>query len=209
MNRVLIVAAGLAVAAFAGCTETVHVDTQQQQRVVEGTDPDEVLTAAASILQREFGRVQIDRVARRITTAPVEFTTQKDSGTARDLYRGRSTMRRVAQFDVGRTGGQMVARLRVDVERRDTERQSVMQPRVYRLSDDPGQQTPIDEDAATTAQQNAVWTRVRRDRTLERALLDELRDQLARASAPAEGAEPPAPAAGARPASAPVVENRP
>jgi hypothetical protein len=69
-----------------------------------------VLTAAAGILQREFGKIKIDRAARRITTVPVEFTTERESGTVRDLYRGRSTMRRVAQFDVGRSAGQTVAR---------------------------------------------------------------------------------------------------
>jgi hypothetical protein len=168
-----------------------------------------VLDAAAVILQRDFGRVKVDRAARRITTAPVEFTTERESGTVRDLYRGRSTMRRVAQFDVGRSGGQTVARLRVDVERRDTERQVLMQPRPYRLSDDPGQETPIDVDAATTAQQNTVWTRVRRDRTLERALLDELREQFARLTVQPEETEAAVPAGQAPPASAPAAEAHP
>ncbi len=198
MNRVLLLAAILGLSIWAGCTEATLV-TAQQQRVLQDTDPDEVLTAAASILQREFGRITVDRAARRITTVPVEYTTQRESGTARDLYRGRSTMRRVAQLDVGRSGGQTVARLRVDIERRDTERQAMIQPRAYRLSDDPGQETPIDADAATSAQQNAVWTRVRRDRTLERELLDELRDQFARLSAPPEQSPSTAPAAPARP----------
>jgi hypothetical protein len=85
------------------------------------------------------------------------------------------------------------ARLRVDIERRDTERQALMQPRSYRLGDTPGQETPIEADAATTSEQNTVWTRVRRDRKLERALLDELRDQFARLAteeAPADEGAP-------------------
>jgi hypothetical protein len=194
MNRALLLTAVMGLGTWAGCTEATRV-TAQQQRVIQDTDPDEVLTAAAAILQREFGRVTIDRAARRITTVPVEYTTQRESGTARDLYRGRSTMRRVAQFDVGRNAGQTVARIRVDIERRDTERQAMIQPRAYRLSDDPGQETPIDADAATSSRQNAVWTRVRRDRTLERELLDELRDQFARLAAPSEQPPSTAPAA--------------
>jgi hypothetical protein len=207
MNRVLLVVVVLAAALWAGCSETARVSVQQQ-RVIQGADPDAVLDAATVVLQREFGRVKVDRAARHITTAPVEFATERESGTARDLYRGRSTMRRVAQFDVGRNGGQTVARLRVDVERRDTERQAMMQPRPNRLSDNPGQETPIDVDAATSAQQNTVWTLVRRDRTLERALLDELREQFARLTVPAEDTEapPPAPAA---PGSAPAADPRP
>jgi hypothetical protein len=194
MKRILglVVLSGLV--ALMGCTDTVRPDARQE-RVIQDAEPDEVLAAATAILQREFGRVKVDRVARRITTAPVEFTTERDSGTMRDLYRGRSTMRRVGQLEVGRSAGRTVARLRVDVERRDTERQAVMRPRAYRLSDDPGQETPIDVDAATTAQQNTIWTRVRRDRTLERALLDELREQFARLTLPPENAVAPAPAA--------------
>ncbi len=163
----------------AGCVDAAAVESLQQ-RAIPNADPDQVLAAATTILQREFGRVRVDPAARRIVTAPVEYTTERDSGTARDLYRGRSTMRRSATFMVGRSGGETVARLRVDIERRDTGRQMVMQPQAYRLSDSPGQETPISVDAATTADQNAVWTRVRRDRQLERELLDELREQFAR-----------------------------
>jgi hypothetical protein len=127
MKRILLLAAMLGLGVWAGCSEAARV-TAQQQRVLENASPDEVLAAAAGILQREFGRITIDRAARRITTVPVEYTTQRESGTVRDLYRGRSTMRRVAQFDVGRAAGQTVARLRVDIERRDTERQAMIQP---------------------------------------------------------------------------------
>lgn len=180
---------------LAGCMDSATMEAEQQ-RVIRDAEPEEVLTAAAAVLQREFGRVKVDRAAGRITTGPVEFSTERESGTARDLYRGRSTMRRIAQFGVARSGGQTVARLRVDVERRDTERQAVMRPRTYRLTDNPGQETPVDDDAATTAEQNSVWTRVRRDRTLERAILDELREQFARLSTTPENAEAVEPSAG-------------
>jgi hypothetical protein len=172
-------------ALLAGCAEHGTVD-MEQQRVIRDAEPDEVFAAAATVLQREFGSAKLDRGSHRIDTAPVEFSTQRESGTARDLYRGRSTMRRTAHFSVGRTGGQTVARLRIDVDRRDTERQAVMQPRPNRLSDTPGQETPIDNDAATTAEQNSVWTRVRRDRALERALLDELRELFSRRASETE-----------------------
>lgn len=188
MSRVMIVMSLLALAGVAGCTAPGTVQVQEQ-RVIQDADPDQVLSAAAVILQREFGRVAVDRSARHVTTAPVEFTTERESGTARDLYRGRSTMRRKAELSVGRSGGATVVRLQIDVERRDTARQTVMQPRGHRISDNPGEETPIDADAATTSEQNTVWTKVRRDRTLERALLDELREQFARLATPAGGPE--------------------
>jgi len=179
MKQLVILLLFPALAVVTGCVDAAAVEGLQQ-RVIPNADPDQVLTAATTILQREFGRVRVDTMARRIVTGPVEYTTERESGTARDLYRGRSTMRRLATFMVGRSGGETVARLRVDVERRDTGRQVVMHPQAYRLSDNPGQETPISGDAATTAEQNAVWTRVRRDRQLERELLDELREQFAR-----------------------------
>jgi hypothetical protein len=39
-------------------------------------------------------------------------------------------------------------------------------------SDLPGQQTAIDRDAATTAEQNTVWRTLRRDTAAERQILD-------------------------------------
>lgn len=178
----------------AGCHDVSRVRASEQ-RVVKDATPEEVLTEAAVVLQREFGRVNVDRANLRITTVPAEYMTVHDSGTARDLYRGRSTMRRLATFTVSRHQGSPVARLRINVERQDTVRQQVMQPRGHRLSDTPGQETPIDHDAATTHEQNTVWTHVRRDTNLERALLEELRERIARrvtGTEPADAsAEPP------------------
>ena len=147
--------------------------TQHQSRVIRASDPDQVLLTAAKVLRREFGRVHVDVEGRTIETEPVEFSTTRESGTARDLYRGRSRMRRVARLSVGRRGEDSVARLRIDIERQDTTRTLSMQPPTGRMSDSPAY-TPIERDAATTERQNTVWTRVRRDRRMERALLQEL-----------------------------------
>jgi hypothetical protein len=202
MSRSLLLVAlvvGL-IAGTSGCAVGSGTPESMPQRVIQAAVPDEVLAAAAQLLKREFGRVRIERGSRVIDAGPLEYTTERDSGTARDLVGGRSTMRRVANFGVSQVGGNTLARLRVDLERRDTERQMLMRPHAYRLSDNPGQETPLDADAATSSQQNTVWTRVRRDRALERALLDELREQFAAReleTAPAPevpSGTPPAPA---------------
>lgn len=167
------------------------------QRVIEDATPEVVLAAAAPLLQREFGRVARSEDGRTLTTAPIEFTTVRNSGTARDLYGGRTTMRRTAMFRVSPNERGTVAQLKIDIERRDTERRQVMPIRGTRLSDTPGSQTAIDDDAATTAEQNTVWTWVRRDLKLERALLEELREQLAPAvpeNRPAAAPTPESPA---------------
>jgi len=191
MKRLVVIATMLAaLVGLTGCAEQDLVYSQQE-RVIPNSDPNQTLLVAATILQREFGRLNVDADARRIETSPVEFTTQRESGTARDLYRGRSTMRRKATMTIAQRGETTVARLRVDVERLDTHRQTVMHPRGYRLTDNPGAETPIYADAATSEEQNTVWTRVRRDRRLERALLEELREQMARSAAGSEVGQPP------------------
>ena len=178
---------------LSGCGRELEM-TQQQSRVVAATDADQVLLVAADILRREFGRVRVDRVAGVVESAPVEFNTTRESGTARDLYRGRSTMRRAACLSVGERGGAVVARLRIDIERQDTAR-ALAQPPTQRVSDQPAY-TPIERDAATTERQNTLWTKVRRDRRLERALLEELCEEFAppaaEEAAPAQPAENPA-----------------
>jgi hypothetical protein len=185
-----------------GCAEGTTTVGVPRERAIRDVDPDRVLTEAAVILQREFGRVHVDRAARRIMTVPVEYTTERESGTARDLVRGRSVMRRTANFNVGQRGGAAIARLQIDIERKDTERQTVMQPRGHRLGDTPGEETPIDRDAATSERQNTVWTQVRRDTKLETALLAELQDRCARLTADSEPAQTGAPGPpGAEPAS--------
>lgn len=177
--------------ALSGCADEVgYIPTQQQQRVIKDAGADQALAEAAIILKREFGRVQVDPGLRLVTTGWYEYSTDRDSGTARDLYRGRTTMRRRAYLSVSERGGATVARLRIDVERQDTGRQAVMHPRGTRLGDTPGQETAIDRDAATTLQQNTVWTRVRRDTKLESAILEELREKFSRLTADVGPAEP-------------------
>lgn len=178
MRSVLILLVAGLVSASVGCSSGRGV-RPAPERVIASASPDDVLVAAAQILHREFGRVAREG-NRRLVTAPQEYSTVRDSGTTRDLYGGRSTMRRSATLEVGTRGDETVARLRVDVEREDTNRQQVMHYRGHRLTDNPGAQTPITHDAATTTEQNTVWTFVRQDRRLARALLEELQEVFAR-----------------------------
>ena len=162
---------------WTGCT--ANLDTRRfQTSVIRGTTPEEAFQTAQVIMRREFGPILADASAGRIDALPSEYQTSSDSGTARDLYRGRSTMRRSAHFSVHRHAQGAIARLRIDIERQDTERQEAFQADRQRLGDSPSQ-TPIERDAATTMQQNTVWTFVRRDTRLERALLSELQEKLA------------------------------
>lgn len=182
MNPLRIFIALLAASLLVGCQSGGGPSSvsagPMQQRTLRGSSVDAVLAEGAAILRREFPRVRIDPETRSISADPVEFVSARDTGLAREVVGGRSTMRRKAMMIVGERGDAVVVRLRIDVERRDTERQKVAQPRGYRLGDTPGAESPIDEDAATTVEQNTVWTPLRRDARLERELLEELRSKF-------------------------------
>lgn len=163
--------AALLVIACAGCSSQTDFSAAQA-RVIDAP-ADEVLRAAEALLRQEFGGVRIERQSRRLITEPTEFTTSSESGTARDLVRARSRMRRTASLTVVEREGGSLARVRVDMDRLDSAQREAVQPEAYRLSDSPGY-TAIERDAATTRRQNAVWTPVGRDRGLERTLLTDL-----------------------------------
>lgn len=167
-----------------GCGDAPLALEPMQQRVVEAPNTQALMAEALVVLRRDFGRAQIDSAAQTITTAPVEFSTQRDSGTTRDLYGGRSSMRRIATFQAGRRGDAIVARVRVDIERRET-RQNLRSTMDYHgpFSDTPGENTPITQDAATSASQNSTWVKTRRDSTMERQILTELTEYFDRRSA--------------------------
>lgn len=172
-----------------GCAGGLETRTFQS-RLIEDAQPEQVFAAAEVIMRREFGRVELDPERQRISSQPVEYVATNDSGTFRDLRGGESRLRRIANLQLAdrRTG--TLVRLRIEIEREDTEYHEQFQPRQDRLHDTPGRTTAIERDAATSARQNTVWTFVRRDQRLERALLGELEELFA----PLPQPEPDAPA---------------
>lgn len=159
-----------------GCTEGLTARSFQS-RMIPSVEPAELFEQGALIMRREFRRVTLNRDSLTIVAQPRRYTGTRDSGTASGLVGVPSTMRRTATMRVRKRGSTTVAELRIDIEREDTRRRLVFHQE-SRLSDSPSY-TPIQRDAATTEGQNAVWTLVRRDRPLERALLNELRDWAA------------------------------
>ncbi len=176
MNRLRNVVVLLAITAAGlapGCASP-EVEVRARARFLPGTRPDEVFDAAWAVLRREFDPVRVDRDAGRLDAGPVVFTTTRESGTVRDLYGGASRMRRRATMWVVPREDGTLARLRVVIEREDTRRTQAVPQQGYRLADWPAAETALDRDAATTAQQNAVWSFVRRDLRAEQRLLDAL-----------------------------------
>ncbi|MCA9243048.1 MAG: hypothetical protein KDA32_03765 [Phycisphaerales bacterium] len=182
---------GLALAAISlSATGCVDGGSRFTSRDVEGASPDAVLRAGEMILRRDFGRVTVDHVNRRIDTTPVEAIVGSDTALISDAYGGPTRTRKTAHFEVSARGETAVASLRVDVEREDTDRRAYIQPDRYsRLGADWQSDTAVQRDAATTNEQNRLWTYVRRDLRLERALLEELQDTFGPPPARTEATE--------------------
>lgn len=193
IRRLLGAVGALLLIGMSGCAaERERVGFTAREIPEAGTG--EVLAAARPVLQREFGRMRYEPERGRILCGPSEYVSSSGTGTLSDVYRGRTTLRRTASFATSARGSNAVARLRIDVERRDTERRPMTVREGSRLSDAPGY-TAVETDAATTASQNEVWTFIRRDTQLESALLAEVQAKFAE---PAKKKETAAPAAASR-----------
>ncbi len=172
-------AAGVALLLLVGCAAPGGAQRRFQSRPMPNATVDTALIAARTVLEREYGDVQRAGRATSLVTAPLAYEAREGTGTARDLYRGRSAMRELAYCEVVERGGTPVVLLRVELQRRDTTSTRTLGPeRRYRLGDQPSY-TPIEEDAATTEAQNEVWTLVRRDTQRERDMLVELQNFFA------------------------------
>lgn len=175
MRSKVIAWAGLAcVICSAGCG-TTESNQGFSTRIVVARNADELFADGRSVLMQEFGGLESsDGQSRRLVTVANEFTTRRESGTGRDLYGNATRMRRFATFQVQERGRELVARIRVDVERQDNGRVQAMQRPWLRVSDYPADETAAERDAATDVRQNELWTRVRRDRELESGLLAQI-----------------------------------
>jgi hypothetical protein len=176
-----------------GCATTELEPRRFRSRALPGVSAQEAFQQAEDIMRREFGGTSPDRADMALESGPEEFVASSDTGTARDLVGASSTMRRRGTLRIRQRGDATVAEIRIDIERRDSERRRAAASSSHqdsRIDDLPGR-TPIERDAATTNEQNTVWTQVRRDEALERALLDELYDWALALSRPEEGAQAP------------------
>ncbi len=191
MARMMLFALAAPALVQVGCTQGLATSAFQSRTIPEA-ETAELFEQGAVVMRREFGRVLLDRERLIIIAAPHRYTETRDSGTASGLVGVPSTMRRSATMRIRKRGAAAVAELRVEIEREDTRRRVAFRQE-SRLTDAPSH-TPIESDAATTERQNTVWTLVRRDRTLERGLLNELREWAASLVEPASGEQSPPPA---------------
>jgi hypothetical protein len=178
LTRLLVaLALGAAASTLIGCASPAPSEpARAASRMIRDADSDDALLAAKDVLQREFGRVTSDRQSGSLRTTPVEVSSDETTrGGPRDLLRPTRLRKQAWCAVTPREGGAMV-RLRVDVERQEVRRQPAFSYDSSRRGDSPGTFSAIEEDAATTPEQNSNWVFVERDSRLERSLLDRIED---------------------------------
>ncbi|QOJ13644.1 MAG: hypothetical protein HRU75_02865 [Planctomycetia bacterium] len=147
-------------------------------RAIDADDEGVVLASASRIVARELGSASINRARGEIRSSPAEMTATRETGAPRELVGGASTLRRTCSLLVHRSGSSVIARVRVDVERRDTQRgqvqSSVMGMHEGRLGD-----APTTEPSWEAGPRGEIWTRVGRDAAMERVILEALRNEFA------------------------------
>jgi hypothetical protein len=159
---------------LAGCA--APGPTAQNFLVRHATDlPRDAVFARAEVALLELG-YQIDRADSAegvLTTQPVMGAESAKSASGFGL--GRVTVRTVAEVRVqaAETGSTVFCRVRVE-QLATASHAAFLQDRG--ASDLPSQ-TPIDREGATTEEQNAVWTMIRRDRAKERAIIGAILDE--------------------------------
>lgn len=124
-------------------------------------------TAEAALVAAGFQIDKRDAVAGVVTSLPDESSTTDRSG------RTRARTRRVAEVRFADGGDAVKVYCKVMVQELASSAYGLYaQERA--TTDSPGEYTAINRDAATTEKQNTLWRTVRRDKMVERAILDQI-----------------------------------
>ncbi len=140
-------------------------------RHVQKRDRSATLDAAeAALIELSYNIERRDPAEGVITTQPVEAQAGLDSTRAASLSTHPKT-RRIVEVRVQNEDGATKVFCKVLIQEQTTQ--------AHRMfasdrsgSDAPGDNTAINRDAATTAEQNSVWRTLRRDKSTERNILN-------------------------------------
>ncbi len=180
----VLVGAILARLVFSGCSDPGSSPLDRRGRssgwseiTLPNVSQDEAYAASRYAMGQWFRIVTEDPIRGYLESAYEEGTQRGGTGRMRDAavnYPNR--VRRRAMMRVEPRGSGCSVQCRVAVQRLDT-----ADHRVFRQNDQFGDvpnQTPIDRDAGTTAQQNQVWTDLPRETSREREILALVRERV-------------------------------
>ncbi len=156
-------AAGL----LAGCNGAGRGTTMSLGRV----NYDKAFKAAKSVMGQYFSVASADADAGLIESRPKPIDA-KPAGIFRN-----PAARRIATLKLFREGGEVFARLAVEIQRQEAAACYQLQMAASGYNTVPDK-TPAEIDAATTAEQNEAWQTQKFDHTLEYTILRDLRKKL-------------------------------
>lgn len=145
-------------------------------RHVRQRDRDAALDAAeAALIDLGYRIERRDPTEGVITTHPVETQAGLDSIRPASLS-SRGKTRRIVEVRVQMDGDSTKVYCKVPLQEQTTQAHRMFASD-RNSSDTPGDDTAINRDAATTAEQNTVWRTVRRDKSTERLILNAITDR--------------------------------
>jgi hypothetical protein len=148
-----------------------------------GADRQEAFAAAATALRSQGFRIaEADEDLGRIQTHPLESSARDGTDRLHEAaVKVPSRVRRIATVYIRQSEGAFIAHCRVQLQRLDTAQQDVF-ARQREFADVPSE-TPIDLGAGMTTGQTETWTDLRRDRMMERQILQAIRERTVGSSA--------------------------
>ncbi len=145
---------------------------------VQDVKPGEAMGLARRVLVKhgfKLKEADVDRMS--ILTHPNEKVVRGNEGRLRDaVVKMPNRVRRTAELEFSTRGGDLQAWCKVKIERLSTTDHRVWSS--LRQHEDAPTQTPIEREAATTPQQNTVWTSGGRDQSMELQILSDLRQRI-------------------------------
>jgi len=154
----------------AGCADGPTRLARTYSRAALGdVDIGQAWATCEDVMRSEFGRVKLDRSEATIDAQPVYFL-----GDAPSLSKQR--LRRTAKLLLKRHNQKWWAYVRVQVDRLDTS--AYQQFSTQRTARDHQFATPMETDETAPWPRQQVWSRLRRDRAGEKAILARIRRQM-------------------------------
>ena len=145
-------------------------------RQVPGADRAAVFDATRTTLADLGYRIDRSDLAEGVvTTYPLQAKSRDEPSRPGFRLRQRSRVRRVAQVRLAESAEAVSVYCKVVIQEQTTEAHRMFAG--DRMSSDTPGRTPIDDEAATTTEQNDAWQTIRRDKAAESRILEAILQQ--------------------------------
>ncbi len=187
ISMLLVVSIGVVFVCLSGCSQDIQSSRSAMpgsNAYFKGVTVDEVFSAAKRAISQYYKIGSVDNQRMIIVSRPEEYRGNKSESSLSDTVSpvigpSHKSYRSVATIKVRRSAtGEVVATVRVEVQRRDTE--AVRAFAYQREAEDRPSEVPIEQTTVRTGPRYEVWTTVRRDYNMERAILKVLKELLAK-----------------------------